>query len=385
MRPLHLALVWHLHQPYYKDDLTDTYLLPWVRLRSTKDYIKMADLAAAYPGVRQTFNLVPSLLRQIDDTASGGANDVFLSLSRKPAAELTAEDRAFLLRWMRESPRFLRVQASPRYAELAARDDRDTFTVEEVRDLQVWCNLAWYDPARVERDSRLSELKIKDRGFTEADKEVLFQAQLEVVRQVIGRYAELARTGAAELTFSPYYHPIIPLIDDVTSAREAVPDIVLPRHPYAHPGDARAQIELGREEFERLTGIRPRGLWPPELAVGESVARLTTQCGVDWFVGDEDVLARSIGRSLDRDGEGRLHEPELLYQPWRIERDGRSVSAVFRDNPLSNAIGFDYHGMHARDAVADFTTRLRRIRDQQGDDRDFLAVVALDGENPWDF
>src|SRR5438309_1194064 len=272
MRPLHLALVWHLHQPYYKDDLTDTYLLPWVRLRSTKDYIKMADLAAAYPGVRQTFNLVPSLLRQIEDTAFGDVSDVFLSLSRKAAAELTAEDRTFLLRWMRESPRFLRVQASPRYAELAARDDRDTFTVEEVRDLQVWCNLAWYDPARVERDSRLSELKIKDRGFTEADKEVLFQAQLEVVGQVI-----------------------------------------------------------------------------------------------------------------DRDGEGRLHEPELLYQPWRIERDGRSVSVVFRDNPLSNAIGFDYHGMHARDAVADFTTRLRRIRDQQGDDRDFLAVVALDGENPWDF
>src|SRR5439155_785650 len=145
--------------------------------------------------------------------------------------------------------------------------------------------------------------------------------------------------------------------------------------------DASAQIELGREEFEELTGIHPRGMWPPERAVGESVARLTTQCGVDWIVGDEDVLARSIGKHLGRDGEGRLHEPELLYRPWRIERDGRSVAMVFRDNPLSNAIGFDYHRMHARDAVGDFTGRLRRIPDQQAEDRDLLVVVALDWDN----
>jgi starch synthase len=374
-----------MHQPYYKDDLTDAYLLPWVRLRSTKDYIKMADLAAAYPRVHQTFNLVPSLLYQIEDTASGHSDDIFLSLSRKAATELTAEDRAFLLRWMRESPRFLRVQASPRYAELASRSERDTFTADDIRDLQVWCNLAWCDPAWVERDSRLSELKIRDRDFSEADKEVLFRAQLEVVGQVIDRYAELARAGVAELTFSPYYHPILPLIDDITSAREAIPEILMPQHAFAHPADARAQIELGREEFERLTRVRPRGMWPPEMAVGESVARLTTQCGVDWIVGDEDVLARSIGRQLGRDGEGRLYEPELLYRPWRIERDGRSVAMVFRDNPLSNAIGFDYHRMHALDAVGDFTARLRRIREQQGEDRDFLVVVALDGENPWDF
>lgn len=385
MRPVHLALVWHMHQPYYKDDLSGTYLLPWVRLRSTKDYVKMADLAAAYPHVRQTFNLVPSLLEQIEDTASGRPGDLFLSLSRKPAAELTAEERSFILRWVRESPRFLRVQASPRYSELASRPEGETFTVEDMRDLQVWCNLAWCDPAWVDRDSRLSELKSKDRGFGEADKDVLFAAQLEAVGFVIGLYAELAKAGIAELTFSPYYHPILPLLDDVASAREAIPQIALPQRPFAHPGDARAQIELGRREFERLTAVRPRGMWPPEMAVGESVARLATQCGVEWIVGDEDVLAASIGKSLGRDGEGRLWEPELLYRPWRLERDGRSLAVVFRDNALSNAIGFDYHRMHARDAVGDFMGRLRRIREQQGDDRDFLVVVALDGENPWDF
>src|SRR5437879_6318268 len=162
---LHLALVWHMHQPYYKDDLTGTYLLPWVRLRSTKDYHKMAALLDSYPRVRQTFNLVPSLLAQIEDYGSangeGPGQDLFLSLSRRPAAELTAEERGFLLRWMRESPRFLRVQASPRYRELAARAETDAFTTAEIRDLQVWYNLAWCDPAWADRDPRLPELNAR--------------------------------------------------------------------------------------------------------------------------------------------------------------------------------------------------------------------------------
>src|SRR5215813_3603036 len=195
MRPLHLAFVWHLHQPYYKDDLTNTYLLPWVRLRSTKDYHKMAALLDSYPRVRQTFNLVPSLLTQIEDYGLGadgdrrGDSDLFLRLSRAPAAELTAEERAFVLRWMRESPRFLRVQASPRYRELATRAETDAFTTEEVRDLQVWYNLAWCDPAWVDHDPRLSSLKTQDRDFSEADKQALFAAQLEMLRRIIPDYA----------------------------------------------------------------------------------------------------------------------------------------------------------------------------------------------------
>jgi starch synthase len=385
MRKISLALVWHMHQPYYKDDLSGTYLLPWVRLRSTKDYARMADLAAAYPSVKQTFNLVPSLLEQIQDTARGGSDDLFLSLSRKPAGDLTGEERAFLLRWMREPSRFLRVQASPRYSELASRDEHDTFTVEDIRDLQVWYNLAWCDPAWVDRDDRLSDLKIRDRGFSEADKAALFEAQLELVGSVVERYASIAREGIAELTFSPYAHPILPLISDLGSAREAVPGIELPARPFAHPGDALAQIELGRDEFEKVLGVRPRGMWPPELAVGEEVVRIAVEAGVDWFIGDEDVLARSLSAAIERDGAGRPNHPEWLYHPWRAEREGGAVSVVFRDSKLSNAVGFDYNRMHAREAVGDFLARLRAIREQQGDDRDFLVVVALDGENPWDF
>jgi len=381
---LHLALVWHMHQPYYKDDLTGTYLLPWVRLRSAKDYYKMAALLDGYPRVRQTFNLVPSLLEQINDYSNGSYQDLFLNISSRPAAELSGEERQFLLTWMRESPRFLRVQQSPRYLELAGRDPRSLFTVEDLRDLQVWFNLAWCDPAWVDADRRLAALKVKDRGFTEKDKQVLFEVQLERVSKVIPKYRELAARGQAELTFSPYYHPILPLLEDVENARLANPGLALPERPFAHPEDVDEQVRLGLEAFEDLLGVKPAGMWPPEMAVGESMIAPVAGAGVEWMISDEGVLGRSLDTHLGRDGEGRLDQPGLLYKPWNVEAEGRQVAIVFRDALLSNLIGFDYHRMPPVDAARDFVARLHGIRERQGDEQ-FLVTVALDGENAWDF
>src|SRR5438105_1601531 len=384
MRPLHVALVWPMHQPYYKDDLTQTYLLPWVRLRCAKDYYKMPALLDAYPGVKQTFNLVPSLLAQIEDYAKGDYQDLFLNLSRRPAGDLQAEERAFIVKWMREGPQMLRVQASPRYLELATRREEDPFSVDDVRDLQVWFNLAWFDPEMVDSDQALSELKTKDSGFTEDDKRIIFDSQLEVASHVIPKYRELAARGQAELTFSPYYHPILPLISHVDSARTASPQIRLPQRHFSHREDAERQIDLGLHAFERMLGQRPRGMWPPEMAVGESVASLAVRAGIDWFISDEEVLARSLETGFSRDGEGRVSQPGVLYKPHRMEREGREVSVIFRDALLSNLIGFDYHRMPALDAAADLMARLRRIREQQADD-EYLVTIALDGENAWDF
>src|SRR5216684_1675712 len=150
MKPLNVAFVWHMHQPYYKDDLTNTYLLPWVRLRSAKDYGKEESV------------------------------DLFLNLSKRDAAELSSEERGFIIRWMRESPKALRVQQSPRYLELASRAAEAQFTTQDMRDLQIWFNLAWCDPACAESDPRLAELKRRDRDFSEGDKDPLFEAQMEI-------------------------------------------------------------------------------------------------------------------------------------------------------------------------------------------------------------
>jgi ADP-glucose type glycogen/starch synthase len=383
MKPLHVAFVWHMHQPYYKDDLTNTYLLPWVRLRSAKDYYKMPALLDAYPKVRATFNLVPSLLAQIEDYGKPGSVDLFLNLSRRDAEDLSAEEREFVLRWMRESPRALRVQQSSRYRELASRQLDAPFTTGDIRDLQIWFNLAWCDPAWAESDPRLAELKRKDRDFSESDKAPLFEAQMEIMQQVIPKYRELADRGQAELTFSPYYHPILPLLCHVDSARTANPQLVLPTRHFSHREDAERQIELGQGLFERLIGRTPTGMWPSEMAVGESVVGLAVKAGIDWIISDEEVLARSLDMHLSRDW-GRINAPEQLYQPHRMDREGRSLAIVFRDSQLSNVIGFDYQRMSSIDAARDLVGRLKRIREQQ-EDRDFLTVIALDGENAWEF
>jgi ADP-glucose type glycogen/starch synthase len=376
MKPLRVAFVWHMHQPYYKDDLTSTYLLPWVRLRSAKDYFKMPAILDAYPNVRTTFNLVPSLLAQIEDYGKDESVDLFLNLSKRRADDLSAEEREFVLRWMRESPRALRVQQSPRYLELASRAPDAQFTVKDVRDLQVWFNLAWCDPVWMENDPRLAELKRRDRDFSEDDKAILLAAQLERIRSVIPKYRELAERGQAELTFSPYYHPILPLICHVDSARTANPQIQLPERHFSHREDAERQIELGMGLFERMLGRRPNGMWPSEMAVGESVIGLAQKAKVGWMISDEEVLARSL--------EGGFNREEHLYQPKRLGRDGGAVSIVFRDSQLSNLIGFDYQRMSSIDAARDLVARLYRVRDAQ-EDRDYLAVIALDGENAWEF
>jgi ADP-glucose type glycogen/starch synthase len=384
MKPLHVAFVWHMHQPYYKDDLTSTYLLPWVRLRCAKDYYKMPALLDGYPKVRATFNLVPALLAQIEDYGKDDSIDLFLNLSRRDAAELSAEEREFVLRWMRESPRALRVQQSPRYLELASRPLDAQFTTADMRDLQVWFNLAWCDPVWMEADPRLAELKRKDRNFAEKDKAQLFEAQAEMMARVIPKYRELSERGQAELTFSPYYHPILPLLCHVDSARTASPHLRLPERHFSHREDAERQIELGQGLFERLLGSHPRGMWPSEMAVGESVASLGMRAEIKWMISDEEVLARSIDAHVARDGDGRVNIPAQLYQPHRMEREGGSLAIVFRDSTLSNLIGFDYQRMPSADAARDLVARLKRIREQQGDG-DYLAVIALDGENAWEF
>src|ERR1700674_2769101 len=376
MKPLHVAFVWHMHQPYYKDDLTSTYLLPWVRLRSAKDYYKMPALLDGYPKLRTTFNLVPSLLAQIEDYGKEESVDLFLNLSRRAAGELSPEERDFLLRWMRESPRALRVQQPPPFLERASRPADALFTTSEIRDLQVWFNLAWCDPVWVESDKRLAELKRKDRDFSEEDKAPLFAAQHEIMRKVIPKYRELADRGQAELTFSPYYHPILPLLCHVDTARIANPQIQLPERHFSHREDAERQISLGMGLFERLLGRTPKGMWPSEMAVGEDVIGLATGANLDWMISDEEVLARSL--------EGPWSRDEQLYRPRRVERDGKAVAMVFRDSQLSNAIGFDYQRMSSIDAARALVGRVRRVGEQQGD-RDSLVVIALDGENAWEF
>src|SRR5438309_2261847 len=381
-----------MHQPYYKDDLQNTFLLPWVRLRCAKDYYRMPALLDEYPTIKQTFNLVPALVAQVQDYADARFVDVYLDLTRRPVTDLAGEERAFITRWMTESSQIRRVRQYPRYLELVrkreeagARADLATlFTDAELRDLQVWFNLSWVDPGTIAQDSRVAELVQRGRDFNEADKEPVLGLQLDQTRRVLPKYRELQQRGQAELVTSPYYHPILPLIASLDVARVARPDLAMPRRPFQHPDDAAEQLRRGIEAHTRVFETRPKGMWPPEASISDDVARLAAEQGLEWMVSDEGVLARSLGSPLNRDGDGRVMQPELLYVPYRAQTDGPPIHVLFRDSRLSNAIGFEYQNRGAEEAATDLVDRLHDIRRRQQDSA-WLAVIALDGENCWDF
>ncbi|HYA89083.1 MAG TPA: glycoside hydrolase family 57 protein [Nitrospirota bacterium] len=393
--PLSIAFVWHMHQPYYKDDVTGSYILPWVRLHGIKDYYDMPALLTDFPAIHQTFNLVPSLLKQIRDYVENRAADKFLELTLKPAAELDTVDKLFLLKnsfmanWdtmIRPYPAYWMLldrrgySVSPTDLENATR----YFTSQDYLDLQVWFNLAWFDPSFKQTDPFLKGLIQKGSCFSENEKKLLIEKQRAVMALIIPLYKQLAEAGRIELTTTPFYHPILPLLYDTDLAKVAVPDIHLPKKRFVHPEDAKAQVERALHYHEELFGARPAGMWPAEGSVAEEIIPLLADSGIRWIGSDEGVLGRSLGVHIDRDFAGVMKNPAILYKPYLAGKGAKRVSMVFRDHTLSDLIGFVYSKWDYKNAVNDLIDRLHRVRRQLSDGSHLVSII-LDGENAWEY
>ncbi|HXX58647.1 MAG TPA: glycoside hydrolase family 57 protein [Thermodesulfovibrionales bacterium] len=389
--PLYIAFLWHMHQPYYRDPFTGLYRLPWVRLHGTKDYLDMVSILDDYPGIKQTFNLVPSLLEQISDYTGNGAGDRFLDVTRKRAADLSEEDKIFLLENFFLANWDTMVRPFPRYYELLLKrglrfsksDLHRTiryFTGDEFLDLQVLFNLVWIDPFFRSKDPFLGELVAKGRNFTEDEKERLLENQLSILGKVIPKYRELSSKGQIEISTSPFYHPILPLLWDTDVARVPTPDIRLPKRRFSHPEDARAQIRMALDYFERIFGHRPSGMWPSEGSVSEDVVKAIRSEGLRWVATDEDILSGSLGEGL-RGPSGNLLNPSLLYSVYAHS----GLSLVFRDHKISDLIGFVYSGWEAKSAASDLVNRLLAIRGSLPPGEPHIVPIILDGENAWEY
>lgn len=393
MRPVSVCILWHMHQPYYPDDLSGECTLPWVRLHGVKDYFGMAALAERFPEVRLTFNLVPSLLEQIEGYLSGRLQDRFQQLTSVPAADLSEEERQELLASFFLVNRATMIEPHPRYAQLfskrqaARRDGRyhaGRFSTQELLDLQVWFNLCWFHPLAAERWPEIKELIDKGRGYSEEDKARVLQLQMEVLGEVIPLYRRLQERGQVELITSPYFHPILPLLIDRNSARISLPEARTPNPHRRYPEDARWHLHEAVRSHQERFGRPPRGLWPSEGAVSRELVPLVREAGLEWLATDQDILALSVGQSLERDPDGHLRQPDLLYQPYLYQGQGGPLAVLFRDHFLSDLIGFHYHKAPAETAVADLLGRLRqaaRCRFR----RSPLVVIVLDGENAWEY
>ncbi|MCC7417213.1 MAG: hypothetical protein IT176_08720 [Acidobacteria bacterium] len=394
-----VALLWHMHQPFYEDLVTGEHILPWVRLHALKDYFGMAALLREFPRVRATFNLVPSLLVQIEAFAENRARDHHLELGLKPAAALTEPEGAFVVEHFFHAHREHMIGAFSRYAELFHRRGSDSgspehwravaarFSPDDLRDLQVLHKLAWVDPMYREHDSRVQALAAKGTGFAEEDKAVLREVELEILGKVIPEYREAASRGQVELSTSPFYHPILPLLCDTDVYLATHPASPMPRRRFQHPEDADAQLRRAIACHRRLFGQSPAGLWPSEGSVSNAMVPLAAAAGFGWMASDELVLSRTLGVELRRDDQGHLVEPEILYAPRAVRSGSTSIACLFRDHLLSDLIGFTYAGWPAEAAASDFCARLleagRRYEARTGGGEATIPII-LDGENAWE-
>jgi alpha-amylase/alpha-mannosidase (GH57 family) len=382
-----VALLWHLHQPFYQDLVTGEHILPWVRMHALKDYYGMAALLREFPRVKATFNLVPSLLVQLEAFAEDRAQDRALAVSLTPADRLTPADVALMRSHFFHAQRQRMIDPYPRYAELLARRD-DNYTVDDLRDLQVWHKLVWIDPFYLDGDSRVRALIAKGRNYTEDDKAALRAVELEILRRVVPEYRDGVARGQIEVSASPFYHPILPLLCDTDVYLRTHPQARRPRHPFARPEDAAAQLELAAGYHARVFGRRPRGLWPSEGSVSDAMVPLAARAGFQWMATDELILARTLGATFSRDGHGHLEQPERLYLPYIVRTGGASIACAFRDHVLSDLIGFTYAGWSADSAADDFVGRIveagRRFRARSSGGGDAFIPIILDGENAWE-
>ena len=389
--PLYISFLWHMHQPFYKDPDSEFYKLPWVRLHGTKDYLDMVDRLREFPNIKQTFNFTPSLLEQLTGYTKQNARDSHLELTLKKASDLSMDERVFILENFFLAHWEHMIRPFPRYYELLSKRGMYIIKSDLIRtaryfndrdflDLQVLFNLCWIDPLFRQKDPVLLALSEKGREYSEEDKRQLIEKQFSILNEIIPRYREAATSGQIELSVSPFYHPILPLLCDTNSAKAAMPDVTLPKKRFAHPEDAEKQIRMGIEYFEKHFGYRPPGMWPSEGSVSEEVAGLASKAGIRWIGTDEDILSLSLGKKL-RDDTGRVIDPSVLYTPYRFA----DVSIIFRDHSLSDLIGFEYSRWDAKSAAADLINRFLQIRSSLPGQRPHLVSIILDGENAWEY
>ncbi len=390
MSKLYLALLWHQHQPLYRDlgarSPVGAYRLPWVRLHALRDYYSMAALAAAQPGFELTINLTPVLSWQLQDYAERGATDRSLELTLKPAERLTEGEKQEILATFFRADRVHQIDVHPRYRELFERRAQGAgWTADDYRDLQAWFSLAWFHSEFREGAVRLltgetaSVRPFVERGagFSHADIEAIVTEEYKIIRAVLPLHRDLQQRGRIEVSTTPFYHPILPILID-SNVATLDGDQQGPRR-FAHAEDAHAHVEHAVSHYRSVFGCSPRGMWPAEAAVSQAAVAVFAEHGIDWIATDGGVLSRS-----GRFGY-RADDPNVLCRLYRAEERTHRLGVFFRDRELSNKIGFDYHRYdEPKRAASDFVEQIhRRFLDRLDAGEDHVLTVVLDGENSW--
>lgn len=398
-RKLYLNLYWHMHQPDYRDYLTGEYVLPWTYLHAIKDYTDMAYHLEMNPRAKASFNFVPVLLDQLEDYArqfaEGQMRDPLLGLFLvEEGVPLSLEQRKLIIdscfksnhtKLIAPFPHYLHLHDMFKMLEAHGEDAFAYLSDQYMMDLLMWYHLAWTGESVRREYELVATLMAKGCNFSASDRLQLFALIGELISGIIPRYRALLEKGQIEISSTPHYHPILPLLLDFNSARDSMPDVMLPEIE-RYPGGltrARAHVDSAIESHHRRFGQPPKGIWPAEGGVSHSALMLLADKGISWAATGEGVLANSLHRAY---GDAPLpNRNHYLYRPYHVSDGSREITCFFRDDRLSDKIGFEYSKWHGEDAVKDFVHELEGIRSQADPSETPVVSVILDGENAWEY
>ena len=371
-----------MHQPYYRDDLSGEIVMPWVFLHAIKDYYDMPWYLEQVPGIRATFNLVPSLMVQLRAYEDFEVRDKLLIALRKEVSELRDEQRLYLCEHLFYANVEHMIKPLPRYfalyeKQLECRNPEEVslcLGAQELLDLEVLYLLAWCGEYLRAHNSVVKKLLAQGEGYTHAQKIALMRSLTAFVATILPYYAKLAEAGRIEISTTPFNHPISPLLMDIRNGKRANPDTPIPDVEGDLSGDAVIQTERAIAYYEQIFGHKPTGFWPAEGAVSYEFLEMIARRGIAWAASDEEILYKTLGHS----------DKSAIYRRNRLQfGEEGSIALFFRDHALSDLIGFTYSGWDAEQAVEDFVSRIAAIHRSGSDDQ--IVNVILDGENAWEY
>ena len=391
---LDLILCWHMHQPDYRDHTTGEFALPWTYLHAIKDYTDMAWYLEQMPGARAVFNFVPILLDQLEDYAHQFATNSFRDpllrlLAQPDLAALTADDRALIVANCFRCNQATMIDSYPTYQRLqqAAADFADDnganlayLSPQYFADLLMWYHLTWLGETVRRDDPRIALWLKHGKHFSIEDRRALLELLGKLIANLIPRYRALQESGRIELSTTPHYHPIAPLLLDFASARDSWPDVNLPNRENYPDGAARLRfhVDSARASHSTRFGVAAQGIWPAEGGLSHSAAGVFANAGFSWTASGEAVLRHSL-----RDAAGERES--YLYRPYRIKSNDSAIVGFFRDDRLSDKIGFEYAKWLGKDAALDFIRELEGIADRAPNGETPVVSIIMDGENAWEY
>ena len=392
VKKLNIAFVWHFHQPSYQENAQGDFLMPWVRLHATKDYLDMLTRLEDFKNIKLNFNISPVLVDSIEKYIQG-AKDIHLKLLLCDIKDLDRDDKLFILENFFDVNYSNMLLSRPYYAQLSERRSRcetktsliDSFSDQDYADIMANFTLCWIDKRFKHRYKGLDYLLDKEKDFTLEDRQKIYEIQLQIIKDILPTYKKYQDKGKIEISTNPYYHPILPLLINLRESSypysENLPNVLI-----GGVKDAKEQVARALNKFEEIFGKRPRGMWLSEQCVSKKTMNLLSHFGIDWTVLDEGILSQSIGREFARDFEGNLEDPFALCVNYAFKKDKNKTNIIFADSLFANLVGFGYGSYDGEVAANDLYEKIKTVQNklQNSPKENHLLTIAMDGENCWE-